>query len=89
MNVDASFRSEAREGATGAILRDHAGIMRRGQARWYGHATTAMSMETLAVRDGVKLAYEMGLSHVILETDSAAVVNLWKERDKELRIGRR
>ena len=43
MNVDASFRSEASEGATGAILRDHAG-MRRGQARSYGHAATAMSM---------------------------------------------
>ena len=83
MNVDAGFRVEADEGSTGAILRDHAGIMRRGQAIWYGNAANALAMEALAVRDGVKLAYEMGISHVIVETDCAEVVKRWLDREKD------
>ena len=40
--------------------------MLRGQAIWYGNASNAMTMEALAVRDGVKLAYDMGLSHILM-----------------------
>jgi hypothetical protein len=37
-------------------------------------------MEALAVRDGVRLAADLGLSRVEVETDAKEVVNLWKER---------
>ena len=53
------------------------------KAIWYGNAANAMTTEALAVRDGVKLAYDMGLSHVILETDCSEVVKRWLDREKD------
>jgi ribonuclease HI len=37
-------------------------------------------MEALAVRDGVKLASDLGFTHVEVETDATEVVKLWNER---------
>jgi hypothetical protein len=48
----------------------------RAQALWYGHAAIVLTMEALAVRDGVKLASDLGLSRIKIETDASEVVKL-------------
>jgi hypothetical protein len=40
----------------------HEGSLIRGQAIWYSHAASILIMETIAVREGIKLAYDLGLS---------------------------
>jgi uncharacterized protein YjiS (DUF1127 family) len=37
-------------------------------------------MEALAVRDGVKLANDLGIPRIEVETDASEVVKLWNER---------
>jgi hypothetical protein len=37
-------------------------------------------MEALAVRDGVRLVADLGLSRVEVQTDAKEVVSLWKDR---------
>jgi hypothetical protein len=34
-NVDGAFYADQRQGATGAVLRDHQGVFRGGGAKWY------------------------------------------------------
>jgi hypothetical protein len=36
-------------------------------------------MEAEALRDGVRLALDMGRQNIVMETDALEVVNLWKE----------
>jgi hypothetical protein len=40
-------------------------------------------MEALACRDGMKLAAQMGLRRVALETDCLQVVQLWKKKETQ------
>ena len=75
--MDASFTNEHRQGSTGVVLRDHAGKLIRGQAIWYEHAHCARTMEALAIRDGTKLAADLGFRRVIIESDAEVVVKLW------------
>jgi hypothetical protein len=58
------------------VLRDNNGVLIRGQTLWYGHAAIVLTMEALAVRDGVKLASDLGLSRIKIETDASEVVKL-------------
>ena len=82
LNVDACFLETSGEGATGLILRNHAGVLIRGQVAWYAQAANALIMEALAVnKDGLKLVSELGLRNVIVETDASEVVKLWRNRD--------
>lgn len=41
-----------------------------------------MIIEALAVRDGIRLACDLGLSNILLETDAKEVVNLWRGREQ-------
>ena len=82
MNVDASFQVNSNEGATGLVLCDHSGSLIRGQALWYGQAENALIMEAFAVRDGTKLACDLGLGNITIETDAREVVNLWRSREQ-------
>ena len=43
-------------------------------------------MEALACRDGMKLAAQMGLRRVALETDCLQVVQLWKKKESQRSI---
>jgi hypothetical protein len=56
INVDACFLADAREGATGLVVRDHEGQLILGQALWYNNSSTSLIMEAEAVRDGVRPA---------------------------------
>ena len=43
-------------------------------------------MEALACRDGLKLAVQLGLRRVQLESDCLQVVQLWKRKDMQRSI---
>ncbi|XP_073353887.1 uncharacterized protein [Aegilops tauschii subsp. strangulata] len=79
INTDAStIRDEGKSGARG-VARSSTAIL----GVWckpHPGVTGPFIAEALAVRDGVIFASLRGLSHVVLETDSLEVVNLWNTR---------
>jgi ribonuclease HI len=72
---------ENNEGTTGCVVRDYTVNLVRDQAIWYDQGASALAMEAEAIRDGVKLAADMGLQDVIVESDALEVVNLLKDPD--------
>jgi hypothetical protein len=56
------------------VVRNHTGKLLRAQSLWYDDAVSAIAMEAEAVRDGIKLAADMGLQRVIIETDALELV---------------
>jgi hypothetical protein len=79
VNVDAAFSLHMMDGSTGLVVRDHEGKLIRAQARWFERAASPLVMEAEAIREGIRLAYDMGLQHVLIESDAQQVVNLMKE----------
>jgi len=84
INTDAAFSEESKQGATSSIIRDDQGAFYSAQAIWYERGLDVCSMEALACRDGMKLAAQMGLRRVALETDCLQVVQLWKESQRSI-----
>ena len=75
LNVDASFHVDDGMGATAAILRDARGIFIAAQCRLIQNAADAMTVEAMAMRDGLYLANSLGFNRVEAESDSLNVVN--------------
>ena len=59
----------------GGLIRDHDGSWIKGYARGLGHTNSIMA-ELWALRDGLVLAKEMGLTNLIIELDALSVVIL-------------
>ena len=76
INTDASFNKDSHNGATGLVVRNQEGILLRAQSLWHDHAASANALEAEAVREGVRMAIDMGIQKVIIETDALEVVNL-------------
>jgi ribonuclease HI len=79
INVDASFRENENNGATGLIVRDHTGTLVRAQAKWYDQAASPLTMEAEAIRDAVCFAVDRGYQRVIIESDAQEVVKCWRD----------
>lgn len=69
---------EQGKGATGVVHRNSTGRFCGGRAQWYTHCLDALTMEALAVRDGLAFARDRGVKCLHLETDSQEFVNLWE-----------
>jgi ribonuclease HI len=76
MNTDACFVEDTMSGSTGLVVRNHQGMLMRAQALWYEHSANASLMEAMAIRDGARLAVEMGYQQIIIESDCSEVVQL-------------
>lgn len=61
--------------STGLGVGNHEGTLIRAQALWYEVRSSTLVMEALAVREGVQLAYDLGLRKAIVETNAQVVVN--------------
>jgi ribonuclease HI len=48
------------------------------QAKWFGSVQEVLVTEALAARDGLKLASDLGLPRIVLESDSSVLVNAIK-----------
>lgn len=82
INVDASFNSEAQDGATGVVIRHDKGKVIAIRNKWYNSLPNVITTEALACRDGVDLMLTLNLDKVIIEKDSQELVNLWCSRSK-------
>lgn len=77
VNVDAGFDEHTKSGSTGLVMRNHAGALTRAQALWYERAADSRTMEAIAIRDGIRLAHDLRLTHIAMESDALEVVNIF------------
>jgi hypothetical protein len=68
-DTDAGFDYQVFSGRTGVVIRDHTEVVSGAAARWFDDVESALSAESLAAREGLELAIELGLDKVILEVD--------------------
>lgn len=73
-NIDASYSEHLGFGSTQVVLWDHTRALIRAQALWYQIAQSVRSMEDLATKDVIRLALDLGLRKVIVESDAQGVV---------------
>jgi ribonuclease HI len=74
LNVDASFTHDLHAGALGAVLRDFEGKNLAGRMVYLSHVGSSQMAEALAMKEGLALANEMGVSNLIAESDSLETV---------------
>ncbi|KAM0909096.1 hypothetical protein ACQ4PT_015043 [Festuca glaucescens] len=86
VNVDGAFSKESDIGGGGVILRDHHGGFISGACNFFSPVSDPERAELLACRQGLKLAQDMGLPKVLLETDFANVVAKLKGTDMDRSI---
>jgi hypothetical protein len=79
ININAGYNPNSNEGTSGCVVSDHTWKLLKAQALWYDQGSSSLIMEAEALRDGVRLAINMGLQNVIMETDALEVVNLVKD----------
>lgn len=77
-NIDGSFYEASRQGNTGVVIRDHAGVFCGAQAKWHENCVDALTMEAVACKEGLKFARQCGVQKVHLETGCLEFVRLWK-----------
>lgn len=75
LNMDgASLGNPGRAGG-GSVIHDHEGTGIKGFSRLIGHTTSVMA-EFWALRDGLTLTYQLGLTCLEVELDAKIVVDL-------------
>ena len=75
MNSDGSVINNPDKAGGGGLFRDHEGNWVKGYARGIGH-TNSFLAELWALRDGLNIAREMGVSNLIIELDALSIVLL-------------
>ncbi|XBI06774.1 uncharacterized protein [Aegilops tauschii subsp. strangulata] len=75
LNVDASFRALSLQGAVGVVLRDHKGGFVAASSEQLEHVADAGTAEAYALRRGLLLAQELGISKLVVESDCLEVIN--------------
>ena len=66
LNVDASYNPDRGMGSTGAVIRDHTGSFVIAGARFFENILDAPMAETLALREGIILAQQIGCSKLLI-----------------------
>jgi ribonuclease HI len=77
INADGAFNVAAQEGASGVIARAYDGSFIMASAHWYPNAASALIMEAMAVRDGVRWARAVGVEKLMMESDSLTLTKMW------------
>ena len=72
INVDGAFKTEMRQGGWGAVIRNEGEVVKAGAGN-ISHTMDSLHAEMIAAREGIRLAAEAGMGHVILETDAMLV----------------
>ena len=75
MNSDGSAINNPGKAGGGGLFCDHEGNWMKGYARGIGH-TNSFLAELWALRDGLNIAREMGVSNLIIELDALSIVLL-------------
>jgi ribonuclease HI len=74
VNFDGAFRTDARQGGWGFLIRDSQGRARGSGAGFVPYASSALQMEAHACSEAVQAASAWGMGNIVLETDSAILV---------------
>ncbi|MQM23776.1 hypothetical protein Taro_056845, partial [Colocasia esculenta] len=64
LNVDGAFKMTTNEAGGGGILRDHKGNMSCAFAKPYYHLKSSLATEAFAVRDGLLMCCNKGITEV-------------------------
>ena len=75
LNSDGSSINNLGKAGVGGLFRDHEGNWVKGYARGIGH-TNSFLAELWALRDGLNIAREMGVSNLIIKLDALSIVLL-------------
>ncbi|MQL94060.1 hypothetical protein Taro_026721 [Colocasia esculenta] len=78
LNVDGAFKSTSFIAAGGGILRDHMGNIIFAFSAIYQGVCSSLEAEALALRNGIILCYEKGISYFLIESDSLVLVQMMK-----------
>jgi hypothetical protein len=81
INVDAAFKAEIQQGATGVVIRDENGHVLAAKCKWYDSIPNILTDEAYAARDGAVLMNLLNRPKVMLETDSLELQSLWRSKD--------
>ncbi|WVZ92865.1 hypothetical protein U9M48_038901 [Paspalum notatum var. saurae] len=73
INVDASYHEVSKQGGWGFVARDANDIFLEGGAGSFLHVADAQQAETLGVLRSLERIVELGMTRIILETDSSTV----------------
>ena len=74
VNVDGAAFDDGRPSCIGVVIRDSQGFLIAASNKVLPASFSAEITESLALQDGVLLAYELGLSHVLVESDALSVI---------------
>ena len=75
LNVDAAFHAETLNGAVGAVLRDDRGGFIAASNGKLEHVADAATTEAFALRHGLLLAQQVGVTKMVVEADCLEVIN--------------
>ncbi|MQM17743.1 hypothetical protein Taro_050720 [Colocasia esculenta] len=78
LNVDGAFKSTSSIAAGGGILRNHIGNIIFAFSAIYQGVCSSLEAEALALRNGIILCYEKGISDFLIESDSLVLVQMMK-----------
>ncbi|MQL77387.1 hypothetical protein Taro_009796 [Colocasia esculenta] len=76
LNVDGAFKMTTNEAGGGGILRDHKGNMSCAFAKPYYHLKSSLAAEAFALRDGLLMCCNKGVTEVQVETDSLNLLQI-------------
>ncbi|XP_075663469.1 uncharacterized protein LOC142633081 [Castanea sativa] len=75
LNSDGASIGNLGNAGAGGLIRDHSGNWIKGYMRNIGVATSIIA-EFWALRDGLLLASQLGINHLIIELDAKVIVDL-------------
>ena len=74
LNVDAAFYATEGAGATAAVIKDDKGVFLAAQCIFIPYASSVVTTEAQAMRDGLNFANSLGFLRVEAESDSLIVI---------------
>ena len=83
-NTDGSVSKHLGKGGIGVVLRDDTGAFRAAACQVVATAIDSERVELLACRKAIELARDVGVGKLHLECDSARVVSMLNNREKNL-----
>ena len=75
LNSDGASQGNPGKAGGGGLIRDHHGKRIKGYVRNIGNATS-IAAEFWALRDGLMLAAQLGITQLLVELDAQVIVNL-------------
>ncbi|TVU48485.1 hypothetical protein EJB05_08123, partial [Eragrostis curvula] len=83
INTDRAFCQATHNGGWGFVARDDHGVFLEGGCGKLSRISSALHAEALAALHGVERAAELGMPHIILETDAAVLGNALRTNDMD------